>query len=659
MAADPASYFENTYTNPVYTHSFPDPYVLKFRGEYFAYCTGFWKDDKVFGILKSRDLVHWQEIGGAMQPLDNNSPFYWAPEVTYDNGKFYLYYSMGNEELMELRVAVSDNPFSGFIDSGKRLTTEDFAIDAHVFTDDDGKRYLFYATDFLHHTHIGTGTVVDEMIDPFTLAGNPRPVTRAKYDWQVYDPNRKEKGGVRWHTVEGPFVLKHKGFYYEMFSGGNWKNITYGVGFAITDNIESEHEWQQFCDSENVLPILRTIPDRVIGPGHNSVVRGPNNRELYCIYHRWAKDERVLAMDRMDFAGKRIFISGATYAHQIAPFPARHRDFFDAENFSQGWQKTGTWSLKDGQAISEISKRSELICQHDSNYFLCEFSLRCLDAPRENGGYGFRLRDQKGKNLDFLIFPNKKHVEITFFEKDKKKKQKFSLPAEFVFDVFHLLRIEINTYLIKITLGENVVRFERRLENNYSRISLQAVNTKAAFSGFELTDGFEDLFEVSRVRPEQIGWQKLTDSTAGHIEGQQFFLSSHDGAESIAAKGDLHKNYEFAANTRLVGSHDNKWSYGLLMLGNESEVISKFSIGREGIKVDFSSGAQQIEYSLPKGFIPEDYHQLRFLRIGEKVRLQMEDKLLGEITVAGEETKFAIFCQNSIVALDMVRLTVL
>src|SRR5882757_3990994 len=101
MAADPASFFENTYTNPVYTHSFPDPYVLKFRGEYFAYCTGFWKDGKVFGVLKSRDLVHWQEIGGAMQPLDNNSPFYWAPEVTYDNGKFYLYYSVGNEELME------------------------------------------------------------------------------------------------------------------------------------------------------------------------------------------------------------------------------------------------------------------------------------------------------------------------------------------------------------------------------------------------------------------------------------------------------------------------------------------------------------------------------------------------------------------------------
>ena len=41
--------------------------------------------------------------------------------------------------------------------------------------------------------------------DPFTLKGDPNPVTRAQFDWQVYDPRVRRKGGVRWHTVEGPF----------------------------------------------------------------------------------------------------------------------------------------------------------------------------------------------------------------------------------------------------------------------------------------------------------------------------------------------------------------------------------------------------------------------------------------------------------------------
>jgi beta-xylosidase len=144
----------HTFLNPVYPNSFPDPFVLKFRGEYFAYCTGDAADHNFFGILRSTDLVNWREVGGAMRPLDPSPPYYWAPEVTYDNGRFYLYYSTGNETLMEIRVAVSTRPDGGFIDSGHCLTGEEFAIDPHVFIDDDGARYLFYATDLSHsHPH--------------------------------------------------------------------------------------------------------------------------------------------------------------------------------------------------------------------------------------------------------------------------------------------------------------------------------------------------------------------------------------------------------------------------------------------------------------------------------------------------------------------------
>jgi len=53
--------------------------------------------------------------GAAMKPLDNPAPFYWAPEVTCADGRFYLYYSVGNETLMEIHVAVSDRPDGGFV----------------------------------------------------------------------------------------------------------------------------------------------------------------------------------------------------------------------------------------------------------------------------------------------------------------------------------------------------------------------------------------------------------------------------------------------------------------------------------------------------------------------------------------------------------------
>ena len=279
---------KSTYLNPVYGRDFPDPFVLKFAGEYWAYSTGIWRDGRAFGVLHGRDLVNWRELGGAMELLPGGHTCYWAPEVVYDNGRFLMYYSVGNEVKMVIRVAVAEHPAGPFVDAGKSLTKEEFAIDAHVFVDEDGSRHLFYATDFLEHTHIGTGTVSDRMLDAFTLAGEPRPITRARYDWQVYDPQRKEKGGVRWHTVEGPTVLKHKGRYYEMFSGGNWQNTTYGVSFASAERVDEPGEWRQISDGERVLPILRTLPGQVLGPGHNSVVRAPDNRQLFCVYHRWA-----------------------------------------------------------------------------------------------------------------------------------------------------------------------------------------------------------------------------------------------------------------------------------------------------------------------------------------------------------------------------------
>ena len=111
---------------------------------------------------------------------------------------------------MHIRVATAVHPAGPFRDSGHILTSEPFAIDAHVFADDDGTRHLFYATDYLEHQYIGTGTARSKMIDPYTLERQSVPVTRAQHDWQVYDPNRAEKGGVRWHTIEGSFVLKHK-----------------------------------------------------------------------------------------------------------------------------------------------------------------------------------------------------------------------------------------------------------------------------------------------------------------------------------------------------------------------------------------------------------------------------------------------------------------
>ncbi|MEP6902032.1 MAG: glycoside hydrolase family 43 protein [Actinomycetota bacterium] len=661
MPTDFTIFSTETYLNPVYPHSFPDPFVLKFRGEYFAYCTDFWRDGQVFGVLRSRDLVNWTEIGGAMKKLDNDAPFYWAPEVTYANGRFYLYYSVGNETLMEIRVAVSDRPDGGFIDSGKKLSTESFAIDAHVFTDTDGQKYLFYATDFLAHTHLGTGTVVDKMIDFYTLERNPRPVTRAKYDWQVYDPNRKEKGGVRWHTVEGAFVLKRKGTYYEMFSGGNWQNITYGVSFAVTDDIERNEEWTQFSDGEKVLPILRTVPGAVVGPGHNSVIRGINNCELYCVYHRWTEHSRTLAIDRMDFAAKRIFIKGATNTPQIAPYKPTFADFFDGETLDENWESIGDWKISDNEVIDGFSGKSSLLYSPKTENFFCEFSLRSVEATDKNGAFGFYLLNDAEKSFEFLIFPDSKQTTVYYSENDERQEEHFSLPQDFEASAFHLLRIEVDGCFIKISLDEANFRFEKILQKSTSRIALSAEKMRAAFSGFALTAGFEDLFDWQNSEPEieNHSWLKLSEAGICRLENQELFLSNQSINDAILTKGAVSKNFEFAVNIRLAETFSENAAFGVLLLNIKNEEIDRFEFaGKQG---DFylSTGGNSQKFLLPKSFLPENYHQFRFFKVNEKIFLQLEEFDLGAISLTEDQAKIALFCRNSSVAFEMIRLTVL
>src|SRR3569833_2367493 len=64
-----------TYQNPVYTGDMPDPSVRKFGEFYYAFGTtgkGRLADGRIFTLLRSRNLVDWESLGGALVPPSEN-----------------------------------------------------------------------------------------------------------------------------------------------------------------------------------------------------------------------------------------------------------------------------------------------------------------------------------------------------------------------------------------------------------------------------------------------------------------------------------------------------------------------------------------------------------------------------------------------------------
>ncbi len=643
-----------TYLNPVYDRSFPDPFVLKYCGEYWGYCTGIESDGRCFGLLHSTDLVHWQKLGGAMTRLSNDWPYYWAPEVVYDNGKFYLYYSVGDEVNMQMRVAVATQPAGPFVDSGQRLTHEKFAIDGHVLMD-DGKRYLFYATDFLEHTHIGTGTVRDLMLDPFTLAGQPRPVTLPGFDWQVYDPNRVEKGGVRWHTIEGSFVLKHKGLYYQMFSGGNWQNPSYGVSYATTDSLDKPEEWAQVADGKQVLPILRTIPGVVIGPGHNSVVRGPDNQQLFCIYHRWALNisARVLAIDPLDWAGERMLILGPSTTPQPAPILPHLIGFNDKDWQFQG----GQWSVTDN-VLNQHSASEDMTQAVSFAAFSCltmEVSLRAL---AEAGALGVVLFHQGEAVWRFKLLPDEGRAIV---EQNDAASIPYSinLPTDFDYQVYHLLRLEWDGFTLQVTLDEMVARWRGALKLTKLQPALFTQNGTAAFAGFGLTVGWEDLFEYLDSDLAKRGWSAQHNNDGWHISAKQM-QSTGQSTQAVITKGPLLENYLMAVNVRLQETTGLSGCYGFYPAYiTENEPGPLFTVEQQADNWAIVAKGADIShtFNLPKDFKPSHYQQFRFRKYNNELTIQWEGQLLGEIVVRPDPSAIALYSHQAIVGFDMIRVT--
>jgi arabinan endo-1,5-alpha-L-arabinosidase len=101
-----------------------------------------------------------------------------------------------------------------------------------------------------------------------------------------------------WHTIEGPCVVKHDGRYYCFYSGANWQTPRYGV-----DYVEAEHPLGPYSEGGDHARVLQGIPGHVRGPGHYSIVFGPDGHTQFVLYHAWDAQmkEREMCLDKLQW----------------------------------------------------------------------------------------------------------------------------------------------------------------------------------------------------------------------------------------------------------------------------------------------------------------------------------------------------------------------
>jgi beta-xylosidase len=291
------------YKNPLWPGYFADPFVLQTNQGFYAYGTGaqaLESDGRAFPLLHSRDLAKWEYLGGALK-AQLGYRAYWAPEVAYAGGKYFLYYSANarlSDEGHHLRVAVADRPEGPFLDSGEELMPGfGFSIDANPFFDPvTGEWYLFFATDYLVDEPFGTGIAVVKLKHMTQVEGRPIKVNRATQQWQLYEANRNHMGKIwkEWYCVEGPCTVFRAGKYWCLYSGGRWSGDRYGVGFAVADHPLGP--WRDDFAIHGATVLGGTA--QAAGPGHTSIARIGNQTDML-VYHCWdaARTARRMCLD--------------------------------------------------------------------------------------------------------------------------------------------------------------------------------------------------------------------------------------------------------------------------------------------------------------------------------------------------------------------------
>ncbi len=290
---------KSTFTNPVWDGA--DPWMVKHNNEYI-YC---WSAGNGINISRSVKMTQKGQVKKIWQAPETgwNRNCVWAPEIHFIQGRWYVYYAAGESgpPFIHQRTGVlrskTDDVFSEYEDMGKLYTgdnpadesTNVWAIDMTILEHKD-KLYAIWSGWIKQETTDATQQhlFICEMENPWTMKGKRVKLSSPVEVWETGGPL---------NLNEGPEILKNGEKVFVIYSCRESWLVEYRQGMLQLinpdGNLLDPANWKKSG------PVFEGNA-QVLGVGHCSFVKSPDNTEDWIIYHSkksakpgWERDVRM------------------------------------------------------------------------------------------------------------------------------------------------------------------------------------------------------------------------------------------------------------------------------------------------------------------------------------------------------------------------------
>ena len=303
-----------------------DPSVIRVGGTYISV-------QSAAGTIQVRQAPSPDALAGAAARQvwadTGNLGSVWAPEIVHDGGRYYIYFSAGNDAAHRMYVISSASPDSGY-STHRRLALpgDRWAIDGTMFVF-AGQRYFVWSG-WEGTTNVEQNLYLARMSDPFTPVGDRHIISQPREPWERVVGNP--------FINESPEAIKDpNGQLHIVYSAnGSWSDQYCLADLRLRAGGDPTYVWDWYKSNGCLFGSNRATMMSgwdptlsVNGPGHHTFVlldgdiatSPPAGPRFPLVFHAVPKGTPYTWDNRQWYSGSFCWWGGTTYRRANVPGP--------------------------------------------------------------------------------------------------------------------------------------------------------------------------------------------------------------------------------------------------------------------------------------------------------------------------------------------------